>query len=301
MSPREASAPRELAEASGSSCLGGVREDWRITVGEGKLNRLLRTFGVMVLLASLVFYAVACGGGAGETVGVEKVDREDLVNPAKEGEQMLANLPEVSPQLVGSDPRIVGSQNMTSQEFVQTVGGDLNAKWQAVFEEAGYAYSNAGFVAYDQPIPIAGCQGIADPKVGPFYCPENMTVYYPLSWRDRSGQTPAEVGDFAVAAILAHEAGHHVQHLIGITLDPSLYTIQRELHADCLAGVWGRSVYEEGSLESGDVEESIQILAAVADLPGTPPESFRAHGTEAQRVDAFFTGYASGRVDQCPL
>jgi predicted metalloprotease len=269
-------------------------------VDDETFNRLLRTLGVLVVLASLGLYAVACGGGADDPPGTQEVDREDLVNPAEDGEEeVLSNLAEVNPPLVGSDPRIVGSQNMTPEEFVQTIGGDLNAKWQAVFEDARYAYSNAGFVVYDQPITIAGCQGIAAPKVGPFYCPENMTVYYPLSWRNRSGQTPAEVGDFAVAAVLAHEAGHHIQNLMGIIQDPSLYNIQRELQADCVAGVWARSVYEEGSLEPGDVEEGLRIMAEAADLPGTPFEAPRAHGTEAQRVDAFFTGYESGRGDQC--
>ncbi len=268
-------------------------------MGEGTLNRLLRTLSVMILLASLELYAVACGGGASETPGVEEVDRKDLLNPAAQGEDVLANLSEVNPPLVASDPRIVGSQNMTPEEFVEYIGGDLNAMWQAVFEEVGYAYSNAGFVVYDQPISIAGCLGIADPKLGPFYCPENMTVYYPPSWRDRSGQTAAEVGDFAVATILAHEAGHHVQYLSGIGQDPSLYTIQRELQADCLAGVWARSVYEEGSLEPGDVKEALRVMANAADLPGTPPESLRAHGTEEQRADAFFTGYESGRGGEC--
>ena len=102
-----------------------------------------------------------------------------------------------------------------------------------------------------------------------------------------------------MAAVLAHEAGHHIQNLMGIIQDPSLYNIQRELQADCVAGVWGRSVYEEGSLEPGDVEEGLRIMAEAADLPGTPFEAPRAHGTEAQRVDAFFTGYESGRGDQC--
>jgi uncharacterized protein len=277
-----------------------VPKDWRTTVEDETFNRLLRTLGVLVVLASLALYAVACGGGADDPPGTQEVNREDLVNPAEDGEEeVLSNLAEVNPPLVGSDPRIVGSQNMTPEEFVQTIGGDLNAKWQAVFEDASYAYSNAGFVIYDQPITIAGCQGIAAPKVGPFYCPENMTVYYPLSWRTRSGQTPAEVGDFAVAAILAHETGHHIQNLMGIIQDSSLYNIQRELQADCVAGVWGRSVYEEGSLEPGDVKEGLRIMAEAADLPGTPFEAPRAHGTEAQRVDAFFTGYESGKGDQC--
>jgi uncharacterized protein len=73
-----------------------------------------------------------------------------------------------------------------------------------------------------------------------------------------------------VAAVLVHETGHHVQNLIGTLQDPKLYTIQRELQADCMAGIWGRSVYEEGSLEPGDVDEALQVMADAADLPGTP-------------------------------
>jgi uncharacterized protein len=166
-------------------------------------------------------------------------------------------------------------------------------------EEAGYAYSNAKFLVYSRPISSTGCVRIAAPKMGPFYCPQNMTVYYPLSWRDRSGQTPRQIGDFAVATVLAHETGHHIQNLLGILGNPKLYTIQRELQADCIAGVWGRSIYEEGTLEPGDVAEGLLIMAEAADLPGTPPESYRAHGTAAQRTDSFFTGYESGQTTQC--
>ena len=267
---------------------------------DGRFNQALRSLSAMIVLMSLGLYAVACGGGTRSTPAAEDVNTKHLQNPAEAGEeQVLANLPEINPPLAGSNPRIVGSQNMTTQQFVQSIGANINAKWQAVFEEAGYAYSKAKFVVYDRPISHVGCVRIAAPKMGPFYCPQNMTVYYPLSWRDRSGRTPAQIGDFAVAAVLAHETGHHIQNLLGTTQDPKLYTIQRELQADCLAGVWGRSVYEEGSLESGDVEEGLRIMAEAADLPGTPFESPRAHGTEAQRTDAFFTGYKSGRGDQC--
>jgi predicted metalloprotease len=188
---------------------------------------------------------------------------------------------------------------MTTQQFVQTIGANVNAKWQAVFEQAGYAYSKAKFVVYNRPISAGGCLRIAAPKIGPFYCPQNMTVYYPLTWRERSGQTPAQIGDFAVAVILAHETGHHVQNLTGILGNPKLYTIQRELQADCLAGVWGRSVYEEGLLQPGDVEEGIRAMGDAADLPGIPQQSPRAHGTAAQRTDSYFTGYKSGQSHQC--
>jgi len=254
---------------------------------------------VIVLLAPFALVAAACSGATSVQPGDERVDRAELLNPAEDGEEVLANLPEVNPPLGASDPRIVGSEDMTLDEFVQTIGSDLNAKWQGVFEEGGYVYSNAEFVLYDEPMPISGCQGVADPQMGPFYCGENMSIYYPLTWTDRSGQSPAEIGDFAVAVILAHEVGHHIQFLTGVLQDPRLYTIQTELQADCLAGIWGRSVYEEGSLERGDVEEAIQSLQNVADLPGMPPTDPRAHGNAEQRVEAFMTGYETGNGGRC--
>ena len=266
------------------------------------LARQPMTLLVVILLAVLGLTAVACGGTANVgnmDSGEEQVDREDLANPAEEGEEVLASLPEVNPPLGAGDPRIVGSEDMTIEEFVQAIGGDLNAKWQALFQDSGYTYANADFVLFEEPVPIAGCEGVADPKMGPFYCSETQGVYYPPNWVDPQGQTPAQIGDFAVAMILAHEEGHHVQNLLGILQDPRLYTIQRELQADCLAGIWGRSVYEEGSLERGDVEEAVQSLQNVADLPGTPPTDPGAHGNEQQRVDAFLTGFESGDVGQC--
>jgi predicted metalloprotease len=274
----------------------GMRRPGRTKIREPALRML----GVVVLLASLVvLLATACGGSTRSTPPAEDGNRNELQNPAESGEKVLANLPEVNPPLAGSNPKIVGSQNMPTQQFVQTIGTNLNAKWRAVFEEAGYDYSNAKFLVYSRPISSTGCVRIAAPKMGPFYCPQNMTVYYPLSWRDRSGQTPRQIGDFAVATVLAHETGHHIQNLLGILGNPKLYTIQRELQADCIAGVWGRSIYEEGTLEPGDVAEGLLIMAEAADLPGTPPESYRAHGTAAQRTDSFFTGYESGQTTQC--
>jgi uncharacterized protein len=268
-------------------------------VDDGTLDRPLRTLSVVVVIVFSALFATACGGGTSSTPPAEDGNREDLQNPAEAGEKVLTKLPEVNPPLEGNQPRFAGSQNMTTQQFVQSIGTNLNTKWQAVFKDAGYAYSKAKFVVYNQPMSAGGCLRIAAPKIGPFYCPQNMTVYYPLPWRERGGQTPAQIGDFAVATILAHEAGHHVQNLSRILGNPKLYTIQRELQADCLAGVWGRSVYQEGLLEPGDVGEGIQAMDDAADLPGTPQKSSRAHGSAAQRTDSFFTGYKSGQAGQC--
>jgi predicted metalloprotease len=262
-------------------------------------DRVQKSLGLVALfLASLGLFAAACGSTTVSPMTGE-VDREELVNPAEDGEEMLANLPETNPPLGAGDPKIVGSQDMTREEFAQVIGSDLNAKWQSLFEGGGYAYSNAGLYLYEAPIPITGCGGVADPEMGPAYCSDNQTIYYPLTWTDRSGRTPAQVGDFAVAVVLAHEVGHHVQNLSGTFQNPNFYTIQLELQADCLAGIWGRSVFEEGSLESDDVGEALELMTNAADLPGTPATDPGAHGTDAQRIDAFFTGYESGDAGQC--
>ena len=262
-------------------------------------DRKGKTIGLLSLLILLGFLAAACGGTNTEPAAkVEPVDRADLVNPAEYGEEALAKLPEINPPLGVGDPRIVGSQDMTRIEFVQFVVDDVSAMWQDAFESGGLVYSPAPTILYDEPMAISGCGGVADPEIGPFYCPENMTVYYPVSFTDRSGQRPMQIGDFAVAFILAHELGHHIQNQLG-TLDAQLFTIQLELQADCFAGVWSRSIFEQDALEAGDLGEAVEQLANFADLPGTPWDHPGAHGTESQRIDAFFTGYDTGRSRQC--
>lgn len=256
---------------------------------------------LILLLALTAALLASCGQAAETETPAEQRDKADLVNPAVDGEAALEKMPEVNPPLGTSDARIVGSQDMTQEEFIQAVGADLNAKWGDLFESAGYTYSNADIILYDAPIAASGCGlSVAEPEFGPFYCPETQIIYYPLTWIDPgTGRTPAEAGDFAVAVILAHEMGHHVQNLLGILGDPSLLTIQTELQADCFAGLWARSIYDEGLLERGDIGEAIQSLANVGDLPGTDPTEEGAHGTDSQRVDAFFIGYDSGDITQC--
>ncbi len=271
------------------------------TTGEARRDRPPRVPGLLGLQVGLLVLVAACGG-AEAVPSDERVNERELANPSVSGEEVLAELPEVNPPLGSGDQRIVGSRDMTTTEFVQAVGGDLNEMWRVSFEEGGYAYSDMKFVVYQEPRPISGCTGVARPERGPFYCGKTGTVYYPLSWvAPRGEQTPQEIGDFAVAVILSHEAGHHVQSLLGILGDTSLYTIQRELQADCLAGIWGRSVYEEGALERGDVEEAIRILEDMADLPGIPPNDPTAHGGERERVDAFMRGFETGDASKCRL
>ncbi|MDQ4127450.1 MAG: neutral zinc metallopeptidase [Actinomycetota bacterium] len=264
-------------------------------------ERPRRVLGLLALQGGLLVLVAACGG-AGAVLSDAWVNERELANPSVHGDEVLAELPEVNPPIGSGDQRIVGSRDMTTTEFVRAVGGDLNEMWRASFEEGKYAYSDMKFVVYEEPRPISGCTGVARPERGPFYCGKTGTVYYPLSWvAPRGERTPEEIGDIAVAVILGHEAGHHVQSLLGILGDTSLHTIQRELQADCLAGIWGRSVYEEGSLERGDVGEAVRILEDMADLPGIPPTDPTAHGDERERVDAFMRGFETGDASKCRL
>lgn len=256
-----------------------------------------------LMLAAMVLFVGACGAtGSNAPAGIQNgVDLEDLENPASVGpEEVFGELQKVNPPLAASDTKLVGSEDMTYEEFVQAVGADSNALWRALFENSGYSYSNAEILLYEQPISSTGCVEVADPELGPFYCPVNQVVHYPLTWTDpSSGENPSEIGDFAVALIVAHEIGHHVENLLGEFNDPNIFTIQLELRADCLAGIWARSVYEQGLLEAGDIGEAVQLTANAADLPGTDPMDPGAHGTERQRTDAFFTGYETGDTSQC--
>ncbi len=265
-----------------------------------------RSVLTIVLMALLGLLAGACGQGI-DPVGIGPdqdlgmVDRENLENPAAVGaDDVYANLGTVNPPLTSSDSKLAGSEDMTYDEFVQAVGINVNGMWQALFENSGYTYSNAEVLLYEDPIGTTGCVQVADPEMGPFYCPVNQVVHYPLTWTDpASGQNPAQIGDFAVATIVAHEIGHHVENQLGELDDPGTYSIQIELRADCLAGIWARSTYEQGILESGDIGEAMELTANVADLPGTDPTDPRAHGTERQRTDAFLTGYETGDPNEC--
>lgn len=150
-----------------------------------------------------------------------------------------------------------------------------------------------------------GC-GWGDAATGPFYCPEDQQVYLDLSFFEELGARFGAPGDFAAAYVVAHEVGHHVQHLRG--WDRGVRTragadsdsVHLELQADCLAGAWAASAAQRGLLEPGDLEEGLGAAAAVGDdrlqreaRGRVTPDSF-THGTSAQRVAAFRKGFDGG-------
>jgi hypothetical protein len=191
---------------------------------------------------------------------------------------------------------------------------DVQATWTKVLPQAGTPYRGTKLVLFRDAIQSA-C-GFADAASGPFYCPADQKVYIDLGFyrelRDRFGAS----GDFAQAYVIAHEIGHHVQHLLGIdeqvrrarsrrpSQDNQL-SVMVELQADCLAGVWGNSTARRDILEQGDVEEGLNAAAAIGDdriqrmsTGRVFPERF-THGSSAQRVTWFKRGLSSGQVSAC--
>lgn len=198
--------------------------------------------------------------------------------------------------------------------FVSQVFNDSQDVWEELFAGANVDYRKATLVLFDTPVP-SGCGG-AQAQIGPHYCPPDDTVFIELGFFRELGSKFDAPGDFAQAYVIAHEMGHHVQNVLGVSdevrrmqrNDPSReneYSIRLELQADCYAGVWAKSAYGRGLLESGDIDEALAAAAAVGDdriqMQATgrvDPESWN-HGSSEQRQRWFHAGYESGRADDC--
>jgi predicted metalloprotease len=199
-------------------------------------------------------------------------------------------------------------------QFVSFVLDDVQGVWSRQFDAAGDQYRPAQLVLFTQSTDT-GC-GFATSEVGPFYCPADETVYLDLDFFRELKRRFGAPGDFAQAYVIAHEIGHHVQHLLGVSdavheesqRNPgraNLLSIRLELQADCLAGVWGHTTERRELLEAGDLEEGLDAAAAVGDdriqkqaTGGTNPETW-THGSSQQRRHWFSTGFDTGNPDAC--
>ena len=199
-------------------------------------------------------------------------------------------------------------------EFVSFVLDDAQATWTKILPTVGGEYSRAKLVLFRDGVDSA-C-GYAGSSTGPFYCPGDQKVYVDLGFYQELKDRFGAPGDFAQAYVIAHELGHHVQHLIGIdqavrqrqAADPrneNAYSVAMELQADCFAGVWGHETAQRGILERGDVEEGLNAAAAIGDdrmqrAAGqrVTPDAF-THGSSEQRVAWFRKGLESGDIKAC--
>ncbi len=204
----------------------------------------------------------------------------------------------------------------TSAAFVSTVLADTEDVWTSVMRQNGGAYRAPKLVLFRGAVLTSCGQGNA--AMGPFYCPEDQRIYIDLDFFDTLASRLGASGDFAQAYVIAHEVGHHVQNLLGISGEvnrvrgrmpekqANALSVRVELQADCYAGVWAHhSQRSKGWLEQGDIEEALNAAAQIGDdtlqrkTQGTVvPESF-THGTGGQRMDWFTRGLQSGNVAQC--
>lgn len=198
-------------------------------------------------------------------------------------------------------------------EFVSVVLADTEDVWSKIFEEKGMPYENPTMVLYTDIVQSA-C-GTADSAVGPFYCPGDRKLYIDLSFFEELRSRFQAPGDFAIAYVIAHEVGHHVQTLLGTSqevhaLRPKLsdaennkYSVRLELQADYYAGVWAYHEEEMNLLNEGDLEEAMNAASAVGDdrlqkqAQGyVVPDSF-THGTSEQRMRWFRKGFETGTIE----
>jgi predicted metalloprotease len=213
--------------------------------------------------------------------------------------------------------RVPSAAENDAADFVKVVLGSTEDVWSdALPRQAGRAYEPPKLVLFTDAVESA-C-GIAGAAVGPFYCPSDARVYLDLSFFGDLAQRFGAPGDFAQAYVVAHEVGHHVQNVLGISdrvrarrarltpVESNQLSVATELQADCLAGVWAFHANNAGQLlEPNDAEEGLRAASAIGDdrlqreaQGKVVPESF-THGTSAQRVRWFKTGMTSGRMADC--
>ncbi len=194
-----------------------------------------------------------------------------------------------------SVPAIRGSAGLTLPEWIHTVNGDVGAYWQKQFNDAGFQYSPAQEVIFTGKTQTA-CGFKASVNTGPLYCTADQAMYLPVDWFE---QTAEPFGDAADAVVIAHENGHRVQDLLGLFNSP-LLSAQLELQADCLAGVWAKSIYDRGLLEEGDIGEILGLVNISGDSEDVAINAPGAHGNSALRQEFFAQGYNGGSPGDCP-
>ena len=211
----------------------------------------------------------------------------------------------------GNTPTMQGTQEEEDlKTFVSVVLADTEDAWTQIFAENNMTYENPTLVIFSGSVQ-SGC-GTAGSSTGPFYCPADNKLYIDLSFYQDLSQKFGAPGDFAMAYVVAHEVGHHVQTLLGISqqvqkitsqlsqTEANKYLVRLELQADYLAGVWANHAKGQGYLEEGDLEEALNAANAIGDdrlqknTQGyVVPDSF-THGTSAQRMKWFKLGFQYG-------
>ena len=252
---------------------------------------------------------IAIGGGIGTLIIIIIA-----VLLGADPQQLLRQMPTDAPAPNAQGPRNTNPREDELKQFVSVVLGKTEDVWQEIFRQNGRTYREPTLVLFSGRTPSA-C-GLGDAASGPFYCPVDQKVYIDLSFYEELRRRFSSPGDFAQAYVIAHEVGHHVQNLLGIServdsmqrrmseVDANKLSVRLELQADFFAGVWARHVQRQGLLEQGDIEEALQAASAIGDdaiqrqTSGyVVPDSF-THGSSEQRLRWFRKGFDTGDIRQ---
>jgi predicted metalloprotease len=250
----------------------------------------------------------ALGGGIGTLVIILIIwllggDPGDIMNMFQVGQQSSV-----------SDYQASSEENELAQ-FVAVVLADAEDVWNMLFQQAGRSYRKPVLVLYDDMVQSA-C-GFSQAATGPFYCPSDEKLYIDLDFYNELNKRFGAPGDFAMAYVVAHEVGHHVQKLIGVTdkimssrgrvsqTEFNRYMVRLELQADFFSGVWAHHAQRLSNiLEEGDIEEALNAASAVGDdriqkrsQGYVVPDAF-THGTSEQRMRWFHKGFKTGDLNQ---
>ena len=221
----------------------------------------------------------------------------------------------VDPGSVSSQPYTPSAQEQEMARFTSVALKTTEDAWEGIFRKMGRTYKAPRLVLYSGTTETT-C-GYGQSVMGPFYCPSDESVYIDLAFYQDMKTKLGGGGDFAQGYVIAHEVGHHVQHLLGI--DQKVRQLQQgasrtqvnqlsvlvELQADCFAGVWGNAMQKEGILDPGDLESALKTAQAIGDdrlqkqsSGRVVPDSF-THGTSKQRYTWFKRGFDTGNPNSC--
>ena len=259
--------------------------------------------GVSILVAAALLGGCGDSGSTdgsdspvtvGETVAVDAGDGQgDAMRQGDESD--LSNLGALEASASNDAlPAIRGAYDGTMEQWLHEVDSRVATYWQRVFNNAGLRYKPPQELIFTGQSK-SPC-GRANVRQGPFYCPVNEVIYLPVDWFNLNSDFG---NDAAIAVVVAHEGGHHVQHQLRV--DRAGYrTIQLELQAECLAGNWAASLLRKDDLQAGDVGEFLTLLDDVADSPGVSPLNRNAHGNTELRQAAVLGGFRNPE-DGCPV
>ncbi len=282
----------DVIDRRGAPRAGGLGGGMGMPIGLGGGG-----IGIVVVVLFLLLQVCSSGGGGGGFGDIFSQFPSSNLSP--QGEQGIP--PEADP-----DADMV--------EFLEFVTGDVNDNWEEYFAQSNQQYPRVPLVLFEGQTQTA-C-GIGSEATGPFYCPADQMAYLDLDFFEQLHQQFGAPGDFAAAYVVAHEAGHHIQTLTGISNnvrqesqanpdDANELSVRQELQADCFAGVWGYSAKQRGLLEAGDLEEALTAAAAIGDDriqqsagQDVNPETW-THGSGEQRVKWFKRGFDTGDPNQC--